>query len=269
MKSKSFIDIHNHIIYGFDDGPSTMDVVKKMLDMAIKQETAVIYATSHFQEFANDSLLNDYYAKLKEAQQYIKDQGLPLQLLPGAEVFYHTAIEESAFSYRNYRLNETSRYILFEFPMFHTINNYLDAIFKMRLKKLRPVVAHPERYQMVLKDYSSVVKMVNVGALMQVNCGSLLGHFGSTVQEISKKMLQDRLVHLIASDAHREEGRTFKMLETYELCRTFMDEKYLEEIFVLNQQKILHDEDIEPLVPDLQQDEKSFKRKIFKIFNFK
>ena len=269
MKFESFIDIHNHIIYGFDDGPESFEVVKRMLDVAVEQNVSIIFATSHFQEHANQKLLDEYYSKLKETNEYIKANNLPVKIFPGAEIFQHEGIEKSAFSFSNYRLNEESRYILFEFPMFHTVNNYLDTIFKLRLKKLRPIVAHPERYQMVYKDFSSLIKMVNMGALIQVNCGSILGHFGTPVKEIVNKMLEYKLVHFIASDAHSERGRTFKMQETYDYCKPFVSEDYLNQIFYENQQKIILNEDIEPLVPEIDEKQNSFKNKIFKILKFK
>ena len=269
MDNAAFIDIHNHIIHGFDDGPASFKDVKEMLDVAVAQNVGHIFATSHFQEYANDVLLSEYYKKFNEVKEYIEKKKLSIKIYPGAEVFQHEEMEKSVFEYSNYRLNENSRYVLFEFPMFQTPHNYLDTIFKLRLKKIRPIVAHPERYQMVYKDFSTLIKMINMGALLQVNCGSILGSFGAPVKEIVQKMFKLKMVHFVSSDAHRVSGRTFKMQDTYDYCKSFLPEDYLNRVFYENPEKILKNEDIEPEVPELSEGKKSIKDKIFKILKFK
>ncbi len=269
MNKNLFIDIHNHIIHEFDDGPQSFDTVKAMLEKALEQSTGTIFATSHFQEYANKELTDEYYKKLNLIKDYIKNNSLPIEIKPGAEVFQHPGIEKSAFTYPNYRLNENSRYLLFEYPLFQMPNSYTDTIFKLRLSKLRPIIAHPERYNFTQKNIAKIVKMVSMGALMQVNGGSILGYFGSNIQKLSLELLKYRLVHFIASDAHGTGNRTFLLQDTYNYLKKKISESYLHEIFFINPEKILNNEDLEPPVPDLDNNVPSLKNKIFHFLKFK
>ena len=42
-----FIDIHNHLIYGVDDGPKTFATTQKMLSAACKDKVEQIISTPH------------------------------------------------------------------------------------------------------------------------------------------------------------------------------------------------------------------------------
>ena len=42
-----YIDIHNHILFGLDDGPKSIMESMKMIDMAAKEGIKTIVATPH------------------------------------------------------------------------------------------------------------------------------------------------------------------------------------------------------------------------------
>ena len=51
-------------------------------------------------------------------------------------------------------------------------------------------------------------ELINGGALSQLTAASLLGNHGKTTK-ISMQMIENDLVHFIASDAHNAENRPF------------------------------------------------------------
>ena len=56
-----------------------------------------------------------------------------------------------------------------------------------------------------IKDTQNFIGM---GYVIQLNKGSLLGAFGSEVQETAEWILSSGLAHIIASDAHSTHRRT-------------------------------------------------------------
>lgn len=253
---KKFIDIHNHIIFDFDDGPSSFDETRKMLDIALEQNIGTIFATSHFDEYTPDEKLDDYYEKLSIIQDYIAKEKLPLNIYPGAEIYFHSNLVESVRKYKNYILNEDSGYVLFEFPMFQTFSN-LDIIFHMKINKIIPIVAHPERYATTFKNWKIVAEFIKIGALIQINAGSILGHYGSPVKKIVKQLLQKKYVHIVASDAHNTNSRTFILKDAYHECLEFLPEEYVKKIFFTIPEQIIKGIPFEPSSPLDINDEKN------------
>ncbi len=94
-----------------------------------------------------------------------------------------------------------------------------------------------------------------------MNAGSILGYFGKEIQKSSMWMLENKLVHFISSDAHTPKGRTFKLKETVEALKPYLDEDYISELVEKNARKILNSEKIEKVdVPEPPEQESFLKR---------
>ena len=87
-----------------------------------------------------------------------------------------------------------------------------------------------------------------------MNGGSVLGHFGKDAQKVSMSLLEQRVVHFIASDAHSPEGRTFVLRRVFEFLKDKLPEDYLTNLFYANQRNIIDEIRIEKV--QLPQEEK-------------
>ena len=76
-----------------------------------------------------------------------------------------------------------------------------EACFQITQKDIKPILAHPQRYQMI-KDISAYKELKNKGFYFQLNALSLLGHYGPQVRQRAEKFLHEGLYDLIATDAH-------------------------------------------------------------------
>lgn len=181
-------------------------------------ETAVEYgiervaATSHL--FAPSDLAeylprrNDRILRLREKVEQVE---LPLRIYPGAEVFVNDDIFYARYL-EKVTLNN-SRYLLIEFD-FHGLSprqliHYTDEVFRIGLV---PIVAHPERYRYLQRDYELVNFLVQRGVLFQVNAGSLAGRSGYEEFELAYRMVLHNAASFIATDAHSHLGRTNDLL---------------------------------------------------------
>ena len=64
------------------------------------------------------------------------------------------------------------------------------------------MITHPERLAWIEQHYAALVRMASAGAWLQITAGSVTGRFGRRAQYWTQKLLQDGLVHIMATDAH-------------------------------------------------------------------
>ncbi|MCL5982075.1 MAG: hypothetical protein M1571_06130, partial [Firmicutes bacterium] len=77
-----------------------------------------------------------------------------------------------------------------------------NVLFSLLLDGITPILAHPERNARLREDPALLATLVERGALVQINTGSLTGEFGSRVQKLAEELARQGLVHFMGSDAH-------------------------------------------------------------------
>lgn len=212
------IDLHCHILPGLDDGADSWDTAVEMGRMAAEAGTEIAAATCHFNHpsaaFApgSEAFWQQYREKKSRLEQRFREEGIPLALADGVEVFAGGNLFSLLKDQSLPTLNGT-RYLLVETaldaPAFF-IYRVLDRLLE---RDYIPVLAHPERYRCVQNVHAHVYEWYQMGALIQINKGSLLGAFGSAARRTADAILRHRLAAVAASDAHSCFHRTPKMDE--------------------------------------------------------
>ncbi|WP_369964704.1 tyrosine-protein phosphatase [Mammaliicoccus lentus] len=213
------IDIHNHLLVGVDDGPRSSDEMIELLRQAKRQGIEGIIVTPHHlhpryqNEFPKVENLLKELKENPEVKQlsidlYPEVKQLSIDLYPGQEIRVTddilTDIENKDIQGLHY-----SKYLLLELPSDHIPAFATRLIYEIQNKGFVPIIAHPERNKAIAKDINLLFELINIGALSQMTASSLTGDFGKSVQKISIEMIEHRLVHFIASDAHHAEKRPF------------------------------------------------------------
>jgi protein-tyrosine phosphatase len=78
------------------------------------------------------------------------------------------------------------------------------------------ILSHPERNVGVLRHQEALVPLVDAGCLMQITAGSLCGAFGPACQQVAEWMLEEGLVHFVATDGHGPRSRRPLLRRAYE-----------------------------------------------------
>ena len=73
--------------------------------------------------------------------------------------------------------------------------------------------------------YETFKKLAKAGAWMQVTTGSLTGHFGSKAKYWGERMLDEGLIHILASDGHGIRKRPPVMSQGREVALRSMGEE--------------------------------------------
>jgi len=143
---------------------------------------------------------------VRDVQQMLQAAQIPLQLLPGADVRIEADLISQIKRGDVLTLANRQRHLLLELP--HELYFPLDQLLKnLAAAGLVGILSHPERNQGLLRDPKLAHRLVQAGCLMQLTAGSLQGNFGPASQRMAEWMLQEGLVHFVATDAHGAKSR--------------------------------------------------------------
>lgn len=130
-----------------------------------------------------------------------KQAGLTLRLGVGADTHLVPDILISLRSGRIPTLNG-SRYFLLEPPHHVAPPRLSETCFALLTAGYIPIITHPERLSWVEDHYALFQELAGRGVWMQVTAGSLTGRFGHKARYWAEHMLDEGIVHLLATDAH-------------------------------------------------------------------
>lgn len=220
------VDIHCHILHRFDDGSAGLDESLAMARMAVDSGVTDIVTTPHFpgrrSSLARLPRLMERYEALTRA---IAREGIPLTLHPGAEILCMANTAELAAEKMLPTIGDTD-YLLTEFSFDESFAFMDEMLRTLSAAGYIPVVAHPERYYAIQRDPLVLQRWFRRGYVLQLNKGSILGAFGSRVQQTADTLLRAGLVHIIASDAHGAAHRTPHMGQLIAWMREHLDTGY-------------------------------------------
>jgi protein-tyrosine phosphatase len=80
-----------------------------------------------------------------------------------------------------------------------------EQLFRMRVKGVRPVIAHPERYAPLFHSSAPLTPLLDQGALAQLDLMSLLGKYGRMPRRAAERLLREDAYYIACSDCHRPE----------------------------------------------------------------
>lgn len=232
---KSLIDIHNHTLYGVDDGAESIEKSTEMLSAAREQGIDTVILTPHYRQgmFAYPvERITDHYYKLKEIAQQM---GLSLYL--GCEYHVDNDMIQHFRDGRCQTLAGTD-YVLTEYS--HN-TDYTDIVRNTRQLiscGYIPVIAHVERYQCILNKPAYCEELQELGAWIQVNADSVLGLDGFWIKRFCHKLIRHEWIDVIASDTHGIEQRANHMKQCYDYITKKYGEAYAEQLMCINPGKI-------------------------------
>ena len=241
------VDIHCHILPGVDDGAENLMQSLEMARLSAECGVADLVATSHFRGDGDEpGTLERFYRQFQLLQNALKREDIPLRVHLGAEIL---CVDETVQLARDRLLPTISNtdYVLCEF-FFDAPYEYMDRILSgIAGAGYKVVIAHPERYDAIVREPRRAQRWFHKGYVIQMNKGSVLGAFGGGVQDTARFLLEEGCVHMIASDAHSPRRRTTDL----SLLREWLLEHYPKEYYRLllkeNPGRLLQGMDMAPV----------------------
>ena len=271
-KMNRVIDIHNHIVFGVDDGAQTLEMSLSMAQQAANRGITDIIATPHELEqhqieksgLRQQKIISNF----KRLQVEIIKNNIPVTIYLGSELYFTPLVKYATeipyFTYLN-----NKKYTLIEFSLNWPPQGYKELFYDIMNQGCTPILAHPGRYVYFWEIVDEVLDLIKMGSLLQINSGSLLGYNGIRSQYISELLLRKGLVHFIASDAHKtSEAVSFTLTKAVDYFQHKYPKLPFEDYIYNNPQKVLEGIPIEPndepcFKFNVLKEKKRFKRKMF------
>ena len=136
----------------------------------------------------------------------LAEAGVEVELLEGAEVAMTVVDELGAQQLGALRLGD-GPWLLLE-PPFAPVAGALEGVVaSLQRTGAHVLLAHPERCPAIMREPQMLERLVGRGVLASITAGSLTGQFGGGVRAFALKLVEQGLVHNVASDAHDHSNR--------------------------------------------------------------
>ena len=216
-----FVDIHSHVIWGVDDGAEQKAETFRMLKEAAEDGIGKIICTPHVIPGVYEFPEEEFREHFAEAEEFIRREGLPLELYTGAEILYTENTPRMLREGRVATLAGTN-YVMVEFSPTDTQEHICDALQKVAGAGYLPVIAHTERYPAIGKIEKVRELKERYRAKVQVNARSLLRKQGLFRSRFFDRLFTEGLVDFVATDTHAAEGRGSCMTKGMEMMEEYI-----------------------------------------------
>jgi len=208
------IDLHCHPLPGVDDGPESIEGSLEMLRRAAAAGIQTMVATPHVSMAYPRTRADAISDGVRALQAQADAAGIEIRLLAGAELeLMHRELLQ-ADDLPGLRLGDCP-YMLVELP-FTATPQFAEMLLGMHADVQPVLLAHPERCRAFHDDPELLGRLVGQGMPAQVTAASIAGDYGATVQRCAWTMLEQGLVHVVASDSHDADSRPPLMREPLE-----------------------------------------------------
>jgi len=205
------IDYHCHILPGLDDGPRDIADSVAMAAQLADHGFTEVYCTPHQIRGYYVAEAAQVLAAVAELQARLDLEGIGIRLHPGREYY----VDEFFSSVLADQLTlGRSALVLFEAPVQTGAELLKDAVYQTIRQQLVPLLAHPERYQILTvpspgwfsrrrqDDTALAENLLEMGCFFQGNVGSFAGLYGKEAMRTSITFLERGFYACLGSDGH-------------------------------------------------------------------
>lgn len=207
------IDLHCHLVPGIDDGPATLEESLAMARLAVADGITLARTTPHIHVGRYDNDLASIAAGVAALRAALAAESIALELSFAAEVRLDYEILPMIEADRVPFLGALDGYriLLLEFPHNQVPVGADQFVAWLLARKIRPMIAHPERNKDVLRDLRRIEPFVRMGCLLQLTADAITGEFGPQCAARARELLERGWVTVLASDAHDTSSRPPRM----------------------------------------------------------
>jgi protein-tyrosine phosphatase len=232
------IDLHNHCLYGVDDGSQSLEDSIKLLRQAYEDGITEIVLTPHFMKngkyHVEASELLERYNILKDA---LYKNHIYIELHMGNELYINSSLDTLLMDKKIFSMNNT-HYVLVEFPFNEYKDEFDETLYNLTVAGYRVIIAHPERYDYVLDNIDFCQHWLKHGYILQSNQNGL---FQTESEKQIHTMIELGYVQLIGTDCHNV-NRPCILSRAYSKVHNDFGFRKAEELFEVNPKKVLRDE---------------------------
>jgi len=226
------VDLHCHCLPGLDDGPEDLEEALSLCKVLVSQGITTVIATPHqlgrFDGCYDVDVIRQTTSRLNSALQ---EQGIPLDVLPGSEIRVDERIDTLLRQGHLLTMADQGGVVLLELP-YDLYLNLVPLLAQISELGLRAIIAHPERNKILALEPERIRSWVDYNPVIQITGASLLGRFGSAIQQASFRFLDMPLGKVVATDAHDCALRAPCVTEAFDMIVRYRGKALARQLFV-------------------------------------
>ena len=233
------IDMHNHTLFGVDDGPKTIEESMELIKVASNKGVTHIIVTPHFNK-RNYRLNHDKVSiNFQILKEVIHKENINIELYLGNEVYLdsvgYTSIIDNGFN-----TLADSNYMLVEFNEVQPPSNIPEICYEITVNGYIPIIAHAERYEIFHNNSKLLGEILDEGAHLQINASPIVNKENKGRNKFTHYLLKNKLVSFVASDVHNNTSRRFYLDVACDAVCKICSTTYADSIFKQNQLNIIY-----------------------------
>lgn len=198
LLSDNYIDIHNHLLPGIDDGAANIEETNSLINGMKKLGITNAISTPH-----------TFFGRWDNTAQNIKD----------ANNRYLNEAEDNTFIIRyaseymlDSRLIERANtepllcikdnYLLVELNLFTCPIDLYELLFELKIKGYKIIIAHPERYAYFHESLKKFERLKEFEVAFQMNLLSLTGYYNKAILKCTQQLLKNGFYDFSGTDIH-------------------------------------------------------------------
>ena len=193
--SKVAVDMHSHLLPGIDDGATDLNNSIEMIQKLMAFGYRKFLTTPHIMSDLYKNTTDTVRTKCNELREELTRRNIEVELECSAEYFTDSYFQ--TLIAKNDLMPFGNNYILFELGFVSKPPMFEQVIYDLQMAGYRPILAHPERYTYMHREFHKFEELVNKGVHLQLNVGSLSGSYGNGVRRTAKKLIDEGLGHIL------------------------------------------------------------------------
>ena len=198
------IDLHCHYLPGIDDGAQTLDESLDLARAAVQAGITAAVMTPHVHPGRYENTASSIRKLCAAFQQVLRYKQIPLEVYAGGEVRISSDIMRMVDDDEIPFLGEIDGYrvMLLEFPHSHLVFGAEKLMAWLLARRIRPLIAHPERNKEVMRNVDKLQPFVEMGAMLQLTGASIIGQFGKPALQCAREIIEREWASVVATDSH-------------------------------------------------------------------
>ena len=199
---QNFVDIHNHILPGIDDGAKnvkeSIELIRGFRELGITNLVATPHIMNNLYPNTRATIISSLDKLTNELLgNNLKDISIEVAAEHMIDDNFEKILEKGEV------MPIRKQYLLVEMSYLQASINFDDAIQSIMKKGFFPILAHPERYGYWHTNKANYSKYKKEGVQYQLNLLSLSDYYGPEVHRMALYLLDHGHFDYIASDIHR------------------------------------------------------------------